>query len=210
MDYVTEAIERLCSALSERSEVSSATLYGSYVRGTFREGASDINLAVVVRNDAALAGITPALRDAWRAARIDPWIARADELARLTDVFATRVRSIQRVHRMLIGDDPWRALVVPRPALRLRIEQELRNHQLRLRHAEVLSDATGHVRQLHATATALRIDLELLEELGRVELPSDDVALILNQRFDDVPAALAAAHRVLDRAVSFIDQLEVT
>ena len=209
MDYVTEAIERLRAALGERSVVSSVALYGSYVRGGYRANVSDINIAVVV-NGNALTGVAPALRDAWRAARIDPWIARIEELAVLTDVFATRVRDIQRHHRMLLGDDPWNALVVPRAALRLRIEQELRNHQMRLRHAEVLSDTTGHVRQLHATATALRVDLELLAELGTADLPRDDVATILEHRFHDVPAALAAAHRVVDRAVSFIDQLEVT
>lgn len=148
-----------------------------------------------------------------------------DELADLVDVFATRVRDIQRRHEMLLGDDPWAALTVPRPALRLRIEQELRNHQLRLRRAEVLSDGPGRVRQLVIAAGALRHDLALLEDLAgapvpdavaaaaatRLELPVVDVRAVL--RFGrgaapDAPPPFAAAGRLLERAVALVNAME--
>ena len=210
MQHITDAIGRLRGALGERSNVASATLYGSYVRGGFRAGVSDINLALVLRDD-DLGALTAPLQEAWRAARVDPWIAREHELPRLCDVFATRVRDIQRTREMLVGDDPWRTLVVPRAALRLRVEQELRNHQMRLRRALVLSDAAGQLRQLHAAASSLRLDLELAEELaGSLDLPAADLAVVRDFRFDPLVDALAAIQRLLDRTIDIVDRLEVT
>lgn len=225
---VSEPLARLRDQLAAAPIVASATLYGSYVRGELHDEASDINLALVVRGDGLGALVAP-LQAAWRAARVDPWIARTDELAGLVDVFATRVRDIQRHHEVLVGDDPWPALVVPRSALRLRIEQELRNHQLRLRRAEVLSDGPGRARQLVIAAGALRHDLALLEELAGGAAPDklDDVAAAAARRLelaaDDVravlgfgrgaPAAAAppflAAGRLLDRAVALVNAMEV-
>src|SRR5512139_3245562 len=98
--HVRDALSRLRDALA--TEVDSAVLYGSFVRGGFRAGASDINLALAVRSD-DLTKLAAPLRDAWRAARIDPWIARTSELAGLADAFATRVRDIQRCHHVLFG-----------------------------------------------------------------------------------------------------------
>lgn len=226
--HVTRAIDELRDRLSKLDNVAAAALYGSFVRGT-RTAASDINLALVVRDD-DLSNLVEPLTLAWRAARIDPWIARADELADLCDAFPTRVRDIQRRHRMLVGDDPWTALVISRAALRVRLEQELRNHQLRLRHATVLGDASSQARQLYATAGALRLDLSLIEELAggdihhaieplalaiskRLGLPRSDVHAVLDYRVHPgaVPGELlATAARVFDRAVHFIDKLEVT
>lgn len=224
-DHIKQTLARLADALRQRPEVGSAALYGSYVRGEHRES-SDIDLAVVVRADDLAALATP-LRDAWRAARVDPWIAREDELAGLCDAFATRVRDIQRRHEMLVGEDPWGALVVPRGALRLRVEQELRNHQIRLRRAEVLGDAEAQARQLALAAGALRHDLALLEELAggdasdRAEAVADAAAARLDLARDDVRAVLAFRARadgdvlarakvVIDRAVAFVDRMEVT
>jgi hypothetical protein len=220
---IKETLEQLKQALTARPEVHSAALYGSYVRGRHRPGRSDINLALVMRSD-DVSGISPALREAWRVARVDPWIARDTELAGLADVFASRVRDIQRNHEMLVGDDPWTALVVPRAALRLRVEQDLRNHQLRLRHAEALSDGTGIARQLFFVAGSLRLDLALLEELAgstvsddelpaaaarRLDISSEDITHVLEHR-EHPNASVDAAKRVLDRAVSFVEHMEVT
>jgi predicted nucleotidyltransferase len=225
---IAKALDTLKAALAADKQVASAVMYGSYVRGDYREDASDINLALVVRDD-DLASLAVPLREAWRAARVDPWIARADELAGLADVFATRVRDIQRKHEVLVGDDPWPALHVPKPALRLRVEQELRNHQLRLRHAVVLSDDAGQSRQLHATAGALRLDLALVEELAggtavdqpdaiaaavakRIEVPASEITDVLGyhaRRAPATPALIASALRVLGRAIAFVDSMEV-
>lgn len=227
--HVNEAVERLRGALAECSQVASAALYGSFVRGGFRPDASDVNLVLVVRGD-DLEPLVEPLRAAWRAARIDPWIVRADELTGIADAFATRVRDIQRAHRMLVGDDPWSGIALPRAALRLRVEQELRNHQLRLRHAWVLGDAAVQARQLYLAAGALRFDLSLLEELcggavheaieplavavaERLGLPRADVHSVLELRVHPAPATrerLATAARVLDRAVAHVDSMEVT
>jgi hypothetical protein len=225
---VTQFLDRLRNQLATIEAVASATLYGSYVRGELRDKTSDINLAVIVRG-ADLGALVAPLQAAWRAARVDPWIARVDELPGLVDVFATRVREIQRRHVMLVGDDPWTGLTVPRAALRFRIEQELRNHQMRLRHAEVLSDGPGQARQLFVAAGALRHDLGLVEELAGAPVPDKlgELAAAAAARLDLAPAdvhavlafgrgpdrtahaPLAAATRLLDRAVAFVDAMEV-
>jgi hypothetical protein len=223
----TDAVlDELRGQLARSPVVQSAALYGSYVRGDHDPRVSDINLALVVRAP-ALEALAAPLQAAWRAARVDPWIARLDELRGLVDVFATRVRDIQRHHTMLCGDDPWVELAVPPAALRLRIEQELRNQQLRLRHAQVLGDASSRARQLAVAAGALRHDLALIEELAgaavpegleptaaavaaRLGLPAADVRAVLGYGRDPAaPPPLDAAARLLDRAVQFVDALEV-
>jgi hypothetical protein len=227
--HIRDALTRLRDALTANGDVESAVLYGSFVRGGFRAGASDINLALVVRSE-DLAKLAAPLRDGWRSARIDPWIARTTELAGLVDAFATRVRDIQRCHHVLAGGDPWSTLSVPRSALRLRLEQELRNHQMRLRHARVLGDAAAQARQLYVSAGALRSDLSLVEELagGGVHEAIEPLALAIAKRFDlaraDVNAVLdyhahpggapgdlmLAAATLLERAVAFVDSMEDT
>lgn len=223
---IRETLEQLKQALAAQPEVHSAALYGSYARHTHRPGVSDINLALVLRSD-DLSGVASILRDAWRAARVDPWIARDIELPGLADVFASRVRDIQRNHEMLVGDDPWATLFVSRASLRLRVEQDLRNHQMRLRHSEVISDGTGVARQLFFIASSLRLDLSLLEELAgaeirdeqlvdasakRLDLQRDDIARVLEYRAHPQASGdvLAAAKRVLARAITFIDHMEVS
>lgn len=224
-----DALERLRDALAASGEVDSAVLYGSFVRGGYRAEASNINLALAVRSDDDLAKLAAPLRDGWRAARIEPWIARTSEIAGLADAFATRVRDIQRSHHVLLGTNPWTALQVPRMALRLRLEQELRNHQMRLRHARVLGDATAQARQLYVTSGVLRNELSLLEELagGAVHEAIDPLAVAIASRLDlaraDVHPVLAYHTRpgelgelvpltakLLASAVAFVDVMEVS
>ena len=226
--HIRDAIDQLRIALGEASEVASAALYGSFVRGGYSPAGSDINLAVVVCSD-DLEGLVRPLQTAWRAARIDPWIAREGELPGLTDAFATRIRDIQRTHEILVGNDPWSSLTIPAPALRLRLEQELRNHQMRLRHARVLGDPASRARQLYIAAGALRLELSLLEEVagGGVHEAIEPLAIAIAARFEvtraDVhtvldykvhpgaasPELLATFARLLDRAVTFVDAMEV-
>lgn len=225
---VRDALARLRDAFAANPDVESAVLYGSFVRGGFRADASDINLALAVKSD-DLTKLAAPLRDAWRAARIDPWIARGSELTGLADAFATRVRDIQRCHHVLHGSNPWPALQVPRMALRLRLEQELRNHQMRLRHARVLADATVQARQLYIASGALRHELSLVEELagGLVHETVDAVAVAIATRlgmtradvypvlaYHTTPGAPAEVMdqtvTLLERAVTYVDQMEVT
>ena len=225
---VRDALARLHDVFAASEDVESAVLYGSFVRGGFRSEASDINLALAVRGEALTKLVAP-LRDAWRSARIDPWIARTSEVAGLADAFATRVRDIQRCHHVLYGTNPWPALHVPPLALRLRLEQELRNHQMRLRHARVLGDATAQARQLYVTSGALRNELSLVEELagGAAHEAIDSIAIAIAKRLDlaraDVHPVLAyhgspgaptdvmeQAAKLLERAVAFVDAMEVS
>jgi len=225
---IRDALARLRDALAASDIVDSAVLYGSFVRGGFRAESSDLDLALAVRSE-DLTKLAAPLREAWRAARIDPWIARTSELAGLADTFATRVREIQRCHHVLHGTNPWTGLEVPRLALRLRLEQELRNHQMRLRHARVLSDAAAQARQLYVTSGGLRGELSLVEELagGAVHEAIAPLALAIATRLDlaraDVHPVLAyhahpgapgdvmdAAVKLLERAVAFVDAMEVS
>ena len=64
-----------------------------------------------------------------------------NEILRAADVFPVFYEEIKRHHEVLFGSDPFAELKIERAHLRLRIEQELREAQIRLRRAMV--DALG-------------------------------------------------------------------
>jgi hypothetical protein len=66
--------------------------------------------------------------------------------------------------------------VVPREMIRLRIEQELRNHLLRLRHALILSgrDSVGMARILSKFARPFALELAALLSFAGKPSPAED------------------------------------
>src|ERR1041385_6800510 len=111
-------------------------LFGGLARGRYVPGSSDVNLVVLVRDASAgeIAKFAAPLHDAWRSKRVDPFIITPSEIERLTVVFPTKMLDIQRRHHLLMGQDPFEGIPVDRARIQLRVEQELRNLALRLRH----------------------------------------------------------------------------
>lgn len=147
-------------------EPSALVIYGSLAKGTYREGESDINLAVVLHQGSpeTLRALAEPLRAAYREARVEPFIVEARELPRLADVFSVKLADIQDAHHVLAGEDPFAALTIEPEHMRLRVEQELRNHLLRLRRHALFAgdDPRLLARAIYAAATSLTIDLTAL------------------------------------------------
>lgn len=213
---------------SLRGHVRALVAYGAAATDAPPPAGVERHVAVVLDDRAPLEPLGPALRQGWLAARIEPWIVRVGELPRLADAFATRIRDIQRRHRVLVGDDPFAALRVERGPLRLRLEQELRNHQIRLRRLRAVADASAQARALFVVASALAVELALVEEVAggaapdgaeaiaraaaaRLDVPAAALAAVLDypaRRTGDVAALLGTLEAALDRAVVVVDALD--
>jgi predicted nucleotidyltransferase len=131
----------LTAALGD--DLACLLIYGSAARGEYREGQSDIDLMVVLKEAAhdELAAISNPLQLARFSARIETMILTVAEIPRAADVFPLLYDDIRRCHVLLAGSDPFSALEISDRHRRLRIEQELREAQIRLRRAVV--DAQG-------------------------------------------------------------------
>jgi hypothetical protein len=136
---IEASLERLVAALRDAcgDALCSVVLYGSAAASDFVQGASDVNLLVLLRE------VTPeALRRARRALAVwpadpvlQPLFLSPEELAASTDVFPIELSDMQERHRLLWGEDPLRDLRVEIADIRRQLESELRGKWLRLRQA---------------------------------------------------------------------------
>lgn len=121
--------------------LSSVVLYGSAARGEYREGLSDLNFLVLLR-DTAPATIRrgSAIAREWvSAGNPPPLLLSGDELRRSLDVFPIEYADIRDAHRVLHGDDVVADLQIDREHLRLQCEQELKGKQIQLRERYLLA-----------------------------------------------------------------------
>ena len=125
---------------------------------------------------AALDRIAPALRKAWQKHRVEPFVLRAAELPQLADVFPTKLLDIQAQHIVLAGEDLFHGLTVSREHIRLRVEQELRNLELRLRrrYLATADDPASQASILAGTVRPLALQLGWLLQLAGKPTPPDD------------------------------------
>lgn len=218
-----ELKQSLAAALGE--DLSCLLIYGSAARGQYREGQSDIDLMVVLKEATRdkLAAIANPLQLARYAARIETMILTAAEIPRAADVFPLLYDDIRRSHVLLAGTDPFSALTISDRHRRLRIEQELREAQIRLRRGVV--DAQGareslagavfrKTRQIRGSLRAL-LSLrghDVGDDLDAVlakaaEIYGVDVAPLRNVHEAPEPAHDALA-KLLAAAVSDVDRME--
>ncbi|MGK3995935.1 nucleotidyltransferase domain-containing protein [Sorangium sp. So ce1024] len=207
-------------------------VYGSAARGGYRDGQSDVDLMVVLREASRerLDAIANALRLARYAARIEAMILTAAEIPRAADVFPLLYDDIRRCHVLLSGQDPFSALVIDGKNRRLRVEQELREAQIRLRRAVV--DGVGSDEALRGAVLRkvkqIRGPLHALLGLRGIngddgDAGDDDLATVLAgagkhlgvdvaplQRAHEAPVAAAyeALAALLARAIEDVDRLE--
>ena len=104
--------------------------------------------------------------------------------------FPIKFLDIKSHHVVLAGADPFAGLEVPRELIRLRIEQELYNMLLRLRHSQVVAgkDVVMQVRTLTSLARPFALLLQSLLQLAGKSLPADDRSASV---FDAAAAAFA-------------------
>jgi predicted nucleotidyltransferase len=220
-------LERLCEALRERlgERLQAILAYGSVARGAFVPERSDVDLVVVLSDDArrTLQSIGPALELARHAARIEAMLLRADELQHAADVFPLLYDDIRGCNVVLHGTDPFASLKILDEHRRLRIEQELREARIRMRRG--VAEATGAPRamttMLERKLKQLRSPLHALLLLRGIAV-GDDAPAVLSAcatRYGVDIAALAlvredgdAAHdalvRLLDAAIADVDHSE--
>ena len=211
-------------------------LYGGLARGRYRPGKSDINLVVLIGDASteSLAVIAPALRAAWRAIRVEPFIIKASEVERLAETFPTKMLDIQTHHTVLMGEDPFSGIVVSRKLIRLRIEQSLTNLALRLRrrYVSIFDDSRALALALAEQTVPLKVELAAMLKLAGKDEPSESTsAAVLDaaaKEFDldrealllmaalrrdatppeDLPALYNRALATIERAAEIVSRME--
>jgi predicted nucleotidyltransferase len=230
------ALERLIEDLAPFApEPHALVVYGSLARGTFREGESDVNLALVLGDTSLelLGRLHAPLRGAWRAMRIEPFIVRVSEIPRLAEAFPIKLLDIKTRSDAILGENPFRDVEIRPAELQRRIAQELRNHVLRLRRRYAMSGAepVELARALFGSDTSVLVELDALLRLTGTP-PADDSAEAIfaesAKRFGIDGAVLGRLHAFkkgaedrdiaslyrgllssLERALEVVDGLEV-
>lgn len=203
---VTATLDELSAALRDGAgaNLRALVLYGGLARGRYTPGASDINIAVILGDASAkeLEKIAKPLHASWRAMRVDPFIIESGELPRLAIAFPTKFLDIQRRHIALFGDDPFTAIVVPREAIRQRVEQELYNLALRMRRrfVDTLDDPVALAATAGDAAASLAVNLRALLLLRGIVSETFEPTLAIYERaaqeFGLDGEALAAVKRL--------------
>ena len=183
------------------SNLAGLILYGGLARGRYRPGKSDINLVVLLDDTetASLAAIAPVLRAAWRAWRVEPFIIRPAEVARLSVTFPTKLLDIARHRLVLAGADPFADIQVSREQVRLRIEQGLRNSELRLRrrYVSIFDDTQALAATLAEVAASLKVEFAAMLQLVHRDAPSEATsAAVLEAAADAFDLDRAALQRI--------------
>lgn len=201
-------------------------VFGSAVRGGWREGASDVDLVLVLGKPTrdALLAISNTLSVARTAFRFEAVILGADEIPRAADVFPLFYDDIKSCHVLLTGKDPFAELTISDQFRRLRVEQELRESQIRLRRAVV--DSLGAPQQLGGAVERkvkqLRGPLHALLALRRTPATSDTLPVLLEKAKEiygvdtgalsnvrkDPEAAHGALEQLLERMIREVDSME--
>jgi predicted nucleotidyltransferase len=142
---VRERLKEWTAALREAlgDDLVGIVVHGSVARGEYRPNESDVDAVVVIHEPtlAKLAKTSNAMQVARYAARIEAMILTEEEISGASDAFPLLYDEIKSCHILVTGRDPFEKVVIHDTHRRLRIEQELREAQIRLRRA--VTDAAG-------------------------------------------------------------------
>ena len=117
------------------ANVLGIALYGSAAKGRWTPGISDVNVLIVVRDTSldALLALAPAITSGRRRWRIQTFLVTPGDLEAAARLFPVKIEDIQHAHRALHGDVRLAGSEPDPAALRLRMRQEVKNLELRLR-----------------------------------------------------------------------------
>ncbi len=225
-EAVRARLDELVAALKKVHDENLVAIlvHGSAVRGGWREG-SNVDLVVVLKRSerALLDASANVLQGARWSSRIEAMVLVEHEIARAADVFPIFYDEIRRHHVVLHGHDPFAELRIEKHHIRLRIEQELREAQIRLRRAVI--DAQGNRDALRGAVARkikqVRSPLHALLAQKGVDGDDDlksvfaragkafvvDVASLLKVD-EDPPAAHDALVALLEAAIADVDAME--
>jgi predicted nucleotidyltransferase len=220
---LAELEKSLRAALGD--DLVALVVHGSVVRGEYRPGESDVGVIVVLRDAsfAKLEAISEPLQVARYAARIEAMIVTDREIAGASDCFPLLYDEIKQRHIVLAGRDAFASVAVHDTHRRLRIEQELRDAQIRLRRA--VTDAGGAREAIGGAVMRkvkqIRTPLRALLALKGIDCPPDlasvlakagetwgvDVTSLATAR-ETPDAAHAALVSLLDRTVDDVNTMD--
>ena len=150
MTYVLPAairsrLDELAKTLETQlgNNLVSLLAFGSAARGGWDSARSDVDLVLVLKDPSTkeLLSIANTLTVARTALRFEAVILQEDEIHRAADVFPLFYDDIRSCHVLLAGKDAFANLEISDAHRRVRIEQELREVQIRLR--RVVIDTLG-------------------------------------------------------------------
>lgn len=110
-------------------------LYGSYVKDSYVQGVSDINVLIIVAENrpGPLSDLGSRGSRLMSRHRITPLVLSRKEFVTSADVFPMEYLDIVDAHQVLVGKDVTGELSIDRSNLRHQIEHQLRGHLLSLR-----------------------------------------------------------------------------
>jgi len=131
-EWLSQSAAALVDAFA--GDLQALILFGSAAEGRMR-ASSDVNLLVLLHrfDGARVDGARSLLQNAAAAVELHPMFLLTDELQLAAESFAEKFEDISNRHFMMMGDDPFKNLVIPRPLLIQRVRQVLLNLTLRLR-----------------------------------------------------------------------------
>jgi len=142
---IRSRLEELAKTLETQlgKNLVSLLAFGSAARGAWDSARSDVDLVLVVKDPSTkeLLSIANTLTVARTALRFEAVILQEDEIHRAADVFPLFYDDIRSCHVLLAGKDAFANLEISDAHRRVRIEQELREVQIRLR--RVVIDTLG-------------------------------------------------------------------
>jgi predicted nucleotidyltransferase len=225
-EAVKQRIDELVAALQKANgeNLSAVLVHGSAVRGGWREG-SNVDLVVVLLESdrESLDRSANALQGARWSSRIEAMVLVEHEIARAADVFPIFYDEIRRHHVLLHGRDPFAELRIEKHHIRLRIEQELREAQIRLRRAVI--DTQGNrdalrgavarkIKQVRSPLHALLVQKDIAgeDDLKSVLARSGKSFVVdvapLSRVDEDPSAAHDALVALLEAAIADVDAME--
>ncbi len=222
-----DAVGALVSSLKEAfgADLLSVVLHGSAVRTHFDPETSDVDLVVVLKNDAGakLDAASRAFTLARAAERIEAMILTNEEIARAADVFPLLYEDIGRHGVALHGEQQFASLTISHAHRRLRIEQELREARIRMRRARVdfggapdklagaMDRKTKQLRSALFSLLALKAKT-VTDSVGDVFRATAseygvDIPNVLSPR-ENPAAAYEQLAELLDKAIADVDAME--
>ncbi|MBK9263609.1 MAG: nucleotidyltransferase domain-containing protein [Polyangiaceae bacterium] len=200
--------------------------YGSVARGGWVEGRSDVDLVLVLKDPSpkVLLSIANTLTIARTALQFETMILKEDEIHRAADVFPLFYDDIRSCHVLLAGKDAFANLEISDAHRRVRIEQELREVQIRLRRAVVDSlGSESHVAgAIERKIKQIRGPVFALLALRKTPAANDELKTVLAKAHEvwnvdvapmqdvrkDPPKALDALNDLLWRMIDEVDRME--
>jgi len=202
---VAKTLEEFIAAAktSFGAQLKSVVLYGSGAEGKLR-ATSDVNLILVLSafDQSNVDTLREPLRVATAAVGLTTMFLLENEVTAAAETFAVKFADVLRRRKVLLGDDPFAAMSIPRSAEIARLKQVLLNLVLRMRHiyatrslreeqlALAIADLAGPLRASAATILELQgrssaSPKDALESVARsLDIPgvTDTLALLSEAR----------------------------